>query len=69
MKLKTVLYNATVILPVISRIVSGAKLIIELVSTNKQVLEAFKEMHEDVRFLRDFEERVSQYQETMNGED
>lgn len=68
MKIKTVLYNATIILPVVSKILSGVKLIIELVTTNKQVLEAFKEMHEDVKFLKDFESRVNQYQDTMNGE-
>lgn len=69
MKFKTVLYNATIILPVCSRIISTVKLIVELVTTNKQVLEAFQQMHDDVKYLKDFEDKVNRFNKTMNAEE
>lgn len=62
MSVKKILYNCTVILPIISKITSLLSLIKELVDTNKSVVIAQKKLSEDLKII----ERLEQEYEAFN---
>ena len=61
MKLKTVLYNATVILPIISKIYNGIKFIVEFNSTNQEVIKARNDILNEVKYLQSVVKEINEF--------
>lgn len=61
MKIKTILYNATVILPVISKIYKAVKFIIEFNSTNQEVLKARNDIISEIKYLQEVVKEINDF--------
>lgn len=53
-KFKSIMYNATVILPLISKIIGFIKLLYKLQASNAEVLEAKKEILDSIKLLQSY---------------
>lgn len=51
-KFKTIMYNCTIILPIISKIIGVVKFLIEFHTTNKEVVAARKELKDLIQQAR-----------------
>lgn len=61
MKLKTVLYNATIILPVISKIIKSIRFIVEFNRNNQEVLAARTDILEQIKYLQEVVQEISDF--------
>lgn len=61
MKFKTVLYNATIILPVISKIIKSIKFIVEFNKNNQEVLAARTDILEQIKYLQEVVQEISDF--------
>ena len=68
MSFKKVLYNCTVILPVISKITSLISLIQDLVETNKSVVIAQKRLSEDIKIIEKLEQEYEAFNRSFEDD-
>ena len=68
MSFKKVLYNCTVILPVISKITSLISLIQDLVETNKAVVIAQKRLSEDIKIVEKLEQEYEAFNRSFEDD-
>lgn len=61
MKLKTFFYNATVILPILSKIYKSIKFLIEFNSTNKEVLQARNDIINEIKYLQEVIKEINDF--------
>lgn len=61
MKLKTFFYNATVILPILSKIYKSIKFLIEFNSTNKEVLQARNDIINEIKYLQEVIKEINEF--------
>lgn len=61
MKLKTMIYNATLVLPVIEKIYKCVKFIINFNQTNLEILQARDEIVQNVRYLQNVVYEISEF--------
>lgn len=60
-KLKTFFYNATVILPILSKIYKSIKFLIEFNSTNKEVLQARNDIVNEINYLQEVIKEINEF--------
>lgn len=60
-KLKTFFYNATVILPILSKIYKSVKFLIEFNSTNKEVLQARNDIINEIKYLQEVIKEINEF--------
>lgn len=60
-KLKTFFYNATVILPILSKIYKSIKFLIEFNSTNKEVLQARNDIVNEIKYLQEVIKEINEF--------
>lgn len=65
MKLKTILYRGSVILPVINNIYKFVKIIIEFNKTSTEVIQARDEIVKQIKYLNNLMEDVSTFNKSM----
>lgn len=68
MKLKTVLYKGSIILPVISKIIKSIKFIVEFNKTNQEVLQARNDIINEVKYLQEVIHEINDFHH-LNSED
>lgn len=68
MKLKTVLYKGSIILPVISKIIKSIKFIVEFNKTNQAVLQARNDIINEVKYLQEVIHEINDFHH-LNSED
>lgn len=61
MKLKTLLYKGSIILPVISKIIKSIKFIIEFNRTNQEVLAARNDILSEVKYLQQVVKEINDF--------
>lgn len=69
MSIKKVLYNCTVILPIIGKITSLLSLIKELVESNKSVVIAQKQLSEDLKIIEKLEQEYEAFNRSFEDDD
>lgn len=65
MKLKTILYKGSVVLPIINNIYRFVKIIIEFNKTSQEVIDARNEIVKQVNYLNDYLHDVNSFNESM----
>lgn len=60
-KFKTILYNATIVLPVLRKIIAGIKFIIEFNATNQEVIAARNQILNEVKYLREVVSEINEF--------
>lgn len=60
-KIKTIIYNATIILPILSRIYKSIKFLIEFNSTNQEVLKARNDIINEVKYLQSVVKEINDF--------
>lgn len=66
-KFKTFIYNATIILPLLSKIVGFIKLLYTLQASNAEVLEAKKEILDGIKLLQSYYRDQKQQDDDFRG--
>lgn len=61
MKIKKILYNVTIILPVLRKIISGIKFIVEFNATNQEVIAARNQILNEVKYLREVVSQINEF--------
>lgn len=61
MKIKTILYNATIILPVIRKIYRSIKFIVEFNKTNQDVLQARNDIINEIKYLQEVVHEINEF--------
>lgn len=71
MKLKTIFYNATIILPIINKIYKSIKFIVEFNKTNQDVLQARNDIINEIKYLQQVVHEINEFHHLndMNEED
>lgn len=69
MKLKTILYNCTIILPVISKIYKSIKFIIEFNKTNQEVIAARNDILNEVKYLQSVVREINDFHHLNDTEE
>lgn len=71
MKLKTIFYNATIILPVINKIYKSIKFIVEFNKTNQDVLQARNDIINEIKYLQQVVHEINEFHHlnSMDEED
>lgn len=60
-KLKTILYNCTIIFPVISKIYKSIKFIVEFNKTNQEVIAARNDILNEVKYLQSVVREINEF--------
>lgn len=60
-KLKTILYNCTIILPIISKIYKSIKFIVEFNKTNQEVISARNDILNEVKYLQSVVREINEF--------
>ncbi len=68
-KLKTFLYNCTIILPVLKKIIAGIKFIVEFNKTNQEVISARQEILEQVIYLKEVVSEINNFHNINSDEE
>lgn len=68
MSVKKVLYNCTVILPIIGKIVSLISLIKELVESNKAVVIAQQRLSDDIKIIEKLEQEYEAFNRSFEDD-
>lgn len=66
MKLKTILYKATIILPICSKIIAGIRFIVDFNKNNKEVLSARNEIVQSVKYLQQVINEINDFHHINN---
>lgn len=66
MKLKTILYNCTIILPVISKIYKSIKFIVEFNKTNQEVIAARNDILNEIKYLQSVVKEINEFHHLEN---
>ena len=66
MSIKTILYNCTIILPVISKIYKSIKFIVEFNKTNQDVLQARNDIVNEVKYLQNIIKEINEFHHLNN---
>lgn len=61
MKLKTVLYKGSIILPVLSKIIKSIRFIVEFNKTNQEVLKARNDIVQQVKYLQEVIQEINDF--------
>ena len=68
-KIKTILYNCTIILPIISKIYKSIKFIVEFNKTNQQVIAARNDILNEVKYLQSVVREINEFHHVENEEE
>ena len=60
-KLKTFFYNATIILPIISKIYKSIKFLVEFSKTNQEVLQARNDIINEIKYLQQVVREINEF--------
>lgn len=60
-KIKTILYNATIVLPVIKKIYQSIKFIVEFNKTNQEVLQARNDIINEIKYLQQVVHEINEF--------
>lgn len=60
-KIKTFFYNATIILPIISKIYKSIKFIVEFNKTNQDVLQARNDIINEIKYLQGVVREINEF--------
>lgn len=69
MRFKTILYNATIILPIISKIYKSIKFIVEFNKTNQEVLQARNDIINEVKYLQQVVHEINEFHHLNSDEE
>lgn len=69
MKLKTFFYNATIILPIISKIYNSIKFLVEFSKTNKEVLQARNDIINEIKYLQQVVHEINEFHHLNNTDE